>query len=382
VRHAEELSKCFLLTGLGQSGITYANTRASEYAIGIMRRFGHQFLARDSLEELEHLQPNPGTKEGFDHHFLKPIRCEYHFDSFIIFTKSNFDFIAHLINEVLQLASQGRNVDLAREEFRAKISKACPVLGATIDYYDSWIKEITKYRTAIEHQKVLPLGYFNLDELHRTHFGMYRPNLTKSVLRFPEPPMTFWESLSKGKRRYKTRPVLPYCDSSLRKTQEIVEKTFQVACEILQKSKPVVKYRQARERAIRSSYEDIDPVGLKELGEINIGSLKQYLTWKFPKREQGIGDTSVESSLLKELHEGNIGTFEQPDKMIDQKIEWFLEYERTHPVFQSLGSWDSIMQAYTQPKRTDYNSIGIARAIVQETLRETSRPRNLKSKIG
>lgn len=376
VPHAEALSKCFVLAGLGQSGIAYVNTREYEYATGIMRRFRQLWLARDSLEELERHNPRMDTKEGYEWSQLKMVRAEYHFDCFIIFTKSSFDFTAHLINRILKLGYEGKYVDLARRQFRAKISQECPTLGVTIERYSPWIIEVTKYRKAIEHEKAISPSYFNPDELRRTNYGLYRPTHNKPVLRFPEKPITFWESLFQGKKRtYRTRPVLPYCDSSIRKTREIVEKTFGIACEVLENSKAVREFRQAREAAIRSAYESIEREKLESLGQFSEDSIRQYLNWKFPKRGVGLtyASTGV-SDMLKELQDSDKRTYGELDRVIDDHMEWFLEYERLHPPFRPLP-WGKPEELSRIRGPSVFGPVGILRTIVKEIMREKTMPR-------
>src|SRR5208282_3776211 len=134
------------------------------------------------------------------------------------------------------------------------------------------------------------------------------------------------------------RELLPYCESSLRKTQEIVEKTFEVACEKLQNSKAARQYQRAREAAINASYQMIEAKWLDGLGDINDDTIKRYMSWKFPKRDSGIAaDSTATSDLLRELRDAEIQTYRALDKAIDDNIEWFLDYELKHPPFAAIN---------------------------------------------
>lgn len=243
VKHADRLSKLVIPFTWVQSGNAVFPTFNLQFRIeyeatvGIIQRFGQQWLARDYLETLQ--KPRDSARDSASWG-----RSEYHFTCFIMLTKSNLDFIAHLINQSLNLGCQGSRVDLARAKFRSDIARESSELGETINRQGSWIVEVSKFRREIEHRKTVPLTTVNPDELAAVNRGKNFLLTQEPVLRFPTVPLSFTDSITltikntqKTRPSYRTRPVLPYCDLSLKKTREIVETTFKVAADRLEARK-------------------------------------------------------------------------------------------------------------------------------------------------
>ena len=128
-------------------------------------------------------EENRGYTDGRTYYGPTKRKAQYHFDSFIIFTKSNLDFIAHLLNGVLELGHRSKSVDLAHADFRNDISTKAPKVGTTLNNRSSWINQITEFRTAIEHQKIVPVICF----IPGHPIG--------GELRFPLNPLSFTERM-------------------------------------------------------------------------------------------------------------------------------------------------------------------------------------------
>jgi hypothetical protein len=200
VKHTDSLSKVLIASDKPLPNMNFH----SEYDLvaGIIQRLGHQHLARDYVD----------TEQGTQ-------RVGYHLACFIMFTKSNFDFIAHLINRVLELDYHSKNVDLSHSDFRNDVLEENHELGSTINHYSSWINEVTDFRTAIEHNKVVPVLFVGP-----------MPPKPGDRLYFPKTPLSYTEliTLFEKKQKPELKETIAFCDTSLENTLEIVEKTFGV----------------------------------------------------------------------------------------------------------------------------------------------------------
>lgn len=180
------------------------NRTIFELIFGIIQKIGHQYLAYDSIRPMEY-KDYP--------------RMEYHFDYFIVTTKSIFDYVGHLINEMLELRFTGRNIDLSKSDFTNEISKKDNQLGSVLNGHQSWISQITRLRTALEHHKIVPILY--LDSAGQA----------SSIPHFSVNPISYTELLAwvgRSKRLPEMKEVFTFCEESLRNTKDIVEATFEL----------------------------------------------------------------------------------------------------------------------------------------------------------
>jgi hypothetical protein len=191
-----------------------------ELISGIMQKLGHQHLAYDSIADLH-------SNQSVEPDYRK---VEYHFDYFIIVTKSTFDLVAHLINRILKLGFSGRNIDLSSAGFRNDTLKESHQLGTILNSHQSWINQITNLRVALEHHKVIPIFFTS------NKHGPPPRVIAGGKLHFAQEGLSLSEMIEllqlKGKLP-KTIEVLSFCNDSLRNTMEIVEDTFGLAAKKL-----------------------------------------------------------------------------------------------------------------------------------------------------
>jgi hypothetical protein len=88
--------------------------------------------------------------------------------------------------------------------------------------------------------------------------------------------------------------------------------------------------------------------------EINLDTATAFLNWKFPERE--FGDRSSISSLLNELKNAGIESFQRLNEIIDENMTWFHEYEKKVPP--------------SGKKYKKYLGVGVARLIVRHRVGE------------
>jgi len=183
----------------------------TDLAMGIIEKLGHQRLAYDYVVELH---SNADTR-----------KIRYHLANFFSITKSIFDLVAHLINHVLSLGFQGRNIDLNRTVFRNETRKKGHRLGTILNSHQSWISDVSNFRDEIEHNKVVPVVVMASGEQRPAD-----PQIRARIC-FPEQPLALTEILELSERGKGTpvKEVLSFCDDSLKKSTEIVEETFDLA---------------------------------------------------------------------------------------------------------------------------------------------------------
>jgi len=90
-------------------------------------------------------------------------------------------------------------------------------------------------------------------------------------------------------------------------------------------------------------------------------TLRAYLAWKFPERED-LGFYGVEQ-LLSEMRGFGICSFHELHRILDDNMEWFLEYEEKHPAAAKILRGGEISQ-YREGERRWYNSLGVVRTIL------------------
>jgi len=95
--------------------------------------------------------------------------------------------------------------------------------------------------------------------------------------------------------------------------------------------------------------------------KLSSDTLRAYLAWKFPERED-LGFYGVEH-LLSEIQGFRINSFHELNGIIDDNIEWFLEYEEKHPAAAKILKGGEISQ-YREGERRLYNSLGVVRTIL------------------
>jgi hypothetical protein len=206
LKHTDVLAGMVLDSTNGKLLIRAGLNYEFELIHGIIVKLGQLHFAYDTIVALHF----GGTKHA-DYRGV-----EYHLDYFFIITKSIFDFVAHLANRVLDLGYRGKNVDLSRADFRNEVLKESSSLGTLLNSNQSWIDQITRLRTAIEHNKIVPV----------LHVGNVPPT-TSSKLHFPTEALSFTELLaSSSKKKPQFKEVIEFCEDSLQTTQEIVEEVF------------------------------------------------------------------------------------------------------------------------------------------------------------
>jgi hypothetical protein len=207
LKHTTELAQMLLDSTNEQILIRHGLSYEFELISGLILKLGHMHFAYDAIVAL-HFR---GTKHA-DYRGV-----QYHLDYFFIITKSILDFVAHLANRVLDLGYRGKNVDLSRADFRNEVLKESSSLGTLLNSNQSWIDQITKFRTTIEHNKIVPV--LRVGDV---------PPTGPSNLQFPTEPLSFSELLLLGSRKKKPqfKEAIGFCKESLQTTQEIVEEVF------------------------------------------------------------------------------------------------------------------------------------------------------------
>lgn len=95
--------------------------------------------------------------------------------------------------------------------------------------------------------------------------------------------------------------------------------------------------------------------------KLNSDTLRAYLAWKFPERED-LGFYGVER-LLSEMRGVGICSFHELNGILDDNMEWFLEYEEKHPAAAKILQGGEISQ-YREGERRWYNSLGVVRTML------------------
>ena len=115
------------------------------------------------------------------------------------------------------------------------------------------------------------------------------------------------------------------------------------------------QFRGARERSVKTLMETVkqDQFNLDE--ELNLDTLKAYLSWKFPDRERG-WDTDI-SALLSDIHTLDIDSFRTLDNKLNENMKWFELYEKKNPLVTFKGMDEGRFQ-----------DVGVARVILRERL--------------
>lgn len=215
LKHTDTLAGMILESSKKRLSIRGGFYQEFEMIYGIIVKLGHLHFAYDAIVALHF----GGTKHA-DYRAV-----EYHLSHFFIITKSIFDFVAHLANRVLDLGYRGKNVDLSRADFRNEILKESAKFGAILNGSQSWIDQITRLRTAIEHNKIVPVLLVG---------GV--PPAPSSKLHFPTEALSFTELLTlSSKKKPQFREAIEFCRESLQTTQEIVEEAFEITVPYLVK---------------------------------------------------------------------------------------------------------------------------------------------------
>jgi len=95
--------------------------------------------------------------------------------------------------------------------------------------------------------------------------------------------------------------------------------------------------------------------------KLSSDTLRAYLAWKFPERED-LGFYGVEQ-LLSEMRGFGICSFHELHGILNDNIEWFLEYEEEHPAAAKILKGGEISR-YREGERRWYNSLGVVRTIL------------------
>jgi hypothetical protein len=206
--HTDKLSKILVkYDGAGLLESPYESL--FDLVLGIIQKVGHQHLSFDSIIPMKY--------ENYRH-------MEYHFNYFIMNTKSIFDLIGHLLNTILELrVDVGPRIDLSNPNFTDRIFDKNQKIGRIIRESQEWIIEITKLRKALEHRKVVPILFIHQGKL-------------TSVPHFPVTPLSFTEFVNETKQGGgipHTQEVVGFCGKSIRLTKTIAEETFALAVSIL-----------------------------------------------------------------------------------------------------------------------------------------------------
>lgn len=107
------------------------------------------------------------------------------------------------------------------------------------------------------------------------------------------------------------------------------------------------QFRRAREESIKPLMESIKKDQFNFDVELNMDTLKAYLSWKFPKRRLYKAEKAF-STLTSRMSKAGIRSYRQLNEILDNNMDWFLKYEK---------------KTY---KKTPRTAVGVANAILRE----------------
>ena len=92
------------------------------------------------------------------------------------------------------------------------------------------------------------------------------------------------------------------------------------------------QFRNARETSLKKLTREVETDQFNLDSEINLDTLKAYLSWKFPKRRHVEAKSMARdySTLMTELREYGFHNLRQLDGALNNHLEWFMRYEKDH----------------------------------------------------
>ena len=127
------------------------------------------------------------------------------------------------------------------------------------------------------------------------------------------------------------------------------------------------QFRGAREKIVNAAKSSVG-AGERIKGEINYDTMMLYLPQKFPNRVFDSEATRIFMSvLLQELREADITTYEQLDKVIDEHMKAFEQYEREKPPTKNQVVKDGVITwvEYKTGEKREFYPLGVVRVILK-----------------